>query len=210
MSFSIANGKISNSSIRGEQHYNGPPQWFGKFRIFIFLSKYKKKQTHFRDEKVKAKIIRIFNIWEQRGIYNEEFLSDLHDLLSINPTKKQQPVESDDEHVTVLSSNVRSCVRIEKDTDKSFKLLSKSQLSIDPDQIHTLKDRRHVEDVERENEDHMHRLENYLRSLHTEIKARTILIAVLEQTDAFYHNQRGEVKVVANVSINDIVVFVSI
>lgn len=151
---------------------------------------------------MKAKIIRIFNIWEQRGIYNEEFLSDLHGLLSINPTKKQQPVESDDEHVTVLSTNVRNCVRIEKDTDKNFKLLTKTQLSIDPDQIHTLKDRRHVEDVERENEEHMTRLENYLRSLNTEIKARTILIAVLEQTDAFYHNQRGEVKVVANVRKN--------
>lgn len=33
-----------------------------------------------------------------------------------------------------------------------------------------------------------------------EIKARTALIAVLQQADAFYHNQRGEVKVVANVS----------
>lgn len=29
------------------------------------------------------------------------------------------------------------------------------------------------------------------------MKARSALIAVLEQADAFYHNQRGEVKVVA-------------
>lgn len=56
-----------------------------------------------------------------------------------------------------------------------------------------------MEDVKRETDDHMHRLEQYIRALNTEIKARTILIAVLEQTDAFYHNQRGEVKVVANV-----------
>lgn len=34
-----------------------------------------------------------------------------------------------------------------------------------------------------------------------EIKARTALISVLQQADAFYHNQRGEVKVVANVSV---------
>lgn len=33
--------------------------------------------------------------------------------------------------------------------------------------------------------------------MNNEIKARTALIAVLEQADAFYHNQRGEVKVVA-------------
>lgn len=63
-----------------------------------------------------------------------------------------------------------------------------------------LLDRRHVEDVEREIENHVSKLENYIKSLNTEIKARTILLAVLEQTDAFYHNQRGDVKVVANVS----------
>lgn len=56
-----------------------------------------------------------------------------------------------------------------------------------------------MEDVKREIDDHMYKLEHYIRTLNTEIKARTILIAVLEQTDAFYHNQRGEVKVVANV-----------
>lgn len=41
------------------------------------------------------------------------------------------------------------------------------------------------------------KLENYLKSLNNEVKARTALIAALEQADAFYHNQRGEVKVVA-------------
>lgn len=41
------------------------------------------------------------------------------------------------------------------------------------------------------------KLENYLKSLNNEIKARSALIAALEQADAFYHNQRGEVKVVA-------------
>lgn len=40
-------------------------------------------------------------------------------------------------------------------------------------------------------------MENYIKALTNEIKARTALIAVLDQADAFYHNQRGEVKVVA-------------
>lgn len=153
----------------------------------------------YSDEKVKNKIIRIFNIWEQRGIYNDEFLADLHDLLSINPTKKQQPVESDDEQASILAGNIRNCVRLEKETDKSFKMLTKTPL-LDTENIHSLKDRRHVEDVEQGIEDHLNKLEAYIRSLNKETKARTILIAVLEQTDAFYHNQRGEVKVVANVS----------
>lgn len=184
--------------------------------LIVFLSN--------SDEKVKNKIIRIFNIWDQRGVYNEEFLTDLHNLISINPiNQRQQQVESDDEQqASIISEHIRNCVRNEKETDKSFKTLLKAPLC-DTENIHSLKgiktidllmvevvrylkwfstiitDRKHVEDVKREIDDHMYKLDHYIRTLNTEIKARTILIAVLEQTDAFYHNQRGEVKVVANV-----------
>lgn len=61
-----------------------------------------------------------------------------------------------------------------------------------------LADRRHVEEVEREVNDSRTKLENYVKSLNSEIKARSVLIQVLDQSSAFYHNQRGEVKVVAN------------
>lgn len=46
--------------------------------------------------------------------------------------------------------------------------------------------------------DHRAKLEMYIKVLTSEIRARTSLITVLDQSDAFYHNQRGEVKVVAN------------
>lgn len=59
-------------------------------------------------------------------------------------------------------------------------------------------DRSHVEEVEREMNENRAKLELYVKALSSEIKARSILIAVLDQADAFYHNQRGEVKVVAN------------
>ena len=61
-----------------------------------------------------------------------------------------------------------------------------------------LSDRQHVEDVEGEVNDHRAKLEMYIKVLTSEIRARTSLITVLDQSDAFYHNQRGEVKVVAN------------
>lgn len=41
------------------------------------------------------------------------------------------------------------------------------------------------------------KLEHYIKTLTNEIKARSSLISVLDLADAFYHNQRGEVKVVA-------------
>lgn len=59
-------------------------------------------------------------------------------------------------------------------------------------------DRGQVEDMEREMVDRRAKLEQYIKALGNEIKARTTLISVLDQADAFYHNQRGEVKVVAN------------
>lgn len=42
---------------------------------------------------MKHKVLRIFKIWEQRGIYNEEFIADLSGLISASPAKK-----SDDPH----------------------------------------------------------------------------------------------------------------
>lgn len=41
-----------------------------------------------RDEKVRSKILRIFKIWEQRSVYDDEFLSDLTGLLSAGAIKK--------------------------------------------------------------------------------------------------------------------------
>lgn len=60
-----------------------------------------------------------------------------------------------------------------------------------------LLDRNRVEDMEREVNDRRTKLEHYIKTLTNEIKARSTLISVLDQADAFYHNQRGEVKVVA-------------
>lgn len=41
--------------------------------------------------------------------------------------------------------------------------------------------------------------QSYVHSLKTELKSRRMLISLLEQAETFYHSQRGEVKVVANV-----------
>lgn len=60
-----------------------------------------------------------------------------------------------------------------------------------------ISDRSQVEELEKEVNERRVKLEHYIKTLTNEIKARTALITVLDQADAFYHNQRGEVKVVA-------------
>lgn len=44
---------------------------------------------------MKHKIVRIFTIWQQRGVYNEEFISDLCGLISVSPAapKSDEPHE---------------------------------------------------------------------------------------------------------------------
>lgn len=159
MSFNTVNGKIVNLSIAGERHSNGRRQRYGEYRIwfdsFFFLIEREtlSERVHSSftpssfspfssprrsDKKLKQKIERIFRIWEQRDIYNEEFLSDLHDLSSINTSKKPQPNENNYVQATITVSHIRNCVRLENETDKCFKLLSKTPLC-DTDTLHLLK-----------------------------------------------------------------------
>lgn len=106
--------------------------------------------TLVRDNKVKEKISRIFKIWQQREIYSEDFITDLHGLLTINALKKpsvntpttthsqsstgSSPIAArsdDDEDEFQLSSvvsSIRNCVSLESETDKNLKLVVKSSI----------------------------------------------------------------------------------
>ncbi|XP_058451522.1 uncharacterized protein LOC131430503 isoform X2 [Malaya genurostris] len=195
-----------------------------------------KATTLVRDEKVKHKILRIFRIWEQREIYNDEFLADLNGLLSATTVKKNEPssgistsasggggvtatlatgptrlveaknareaisVDIDDFQTASLVSTIKDCVKNENDTDTTFKSLNKSP-PVDVEQVKNSikgKDRKRVESIEREIEENLVHYQSYVHSLKTELKSRRMLLALLEQAETFYHNQRGEVKVVAN------------
>jgi hypothetical protein len=109
-----------------------------------------KATTLVREDKVKEKISRIFKIWEERGIYSEEFIADLHGLLAINPAKKlsvtsitsatsrspnhhqtQQSRNDDMEDEFQLSavvSSIRNCVSLEEETDKNLKIVVKTHV----------------------------------------------------------------------------------
>lgn len=64
----------------------------------------------------------------------------------------------------------------------------------------SLKDRRHVEDAEKDVDIAVRNIENYVAALEAEIRERTQVLDLLEQADQFYETQRGEVKIVTNVS----------
>lgn len=158
----------------------------------------------YRDDKVKSKILRIFNIWGQREIYNEEYLSDLCGLLNMSPQKKTAPSttvsDSDEYQNASLIANIRECVQLAETTDKSFKKLPKSP-HCDIELIkQQLKEKHQSVDIEKELERYITYIEVFNKNLQTEIKSRKTVISQLDKAMKFYSNQLSEVKVVVTVS----------
>lgn len=61
-------------------------------------------------------------------------------------------------------------------------------------------DRTHGQQFKREFDESARCLEELIKTITKEIKERTELILLLEQSEIYYDNQRAEAKVVANVS----------
>ncbi|CAG5087755.1 Similar to RPRD2: Regulation of nuclear pre-mRNA domain-containing protein 2 (Homo sapiens) [Cotesia congregata] len=180
---------------------------YSKRKNFEFVESWgttlQRATTMVRDEKVKHRILRIFKIWDQRQVYDEEFLADLSGLISAAPKKKAEPqpiVVPEEFQAALLISTMRSCATLEQATDARLKDLRDSNVDIDnaEELCASLKDRRHVEDAEKEVEVAVSSVESYVRALEAEIRERTQVLELLEQADQFYETQRGEVKIVAN------------
>ncbi|XP_023311502.1 histone-lysine N-methyltransferase 2D [Anoplophora glabripennis] len=158
-----------------------------------------KATTMVRDDRVKHKILRIFKIWEQRGVYNEEFISDLCGLLSVVPSgsKSDEPHEFQPNYVI---HKIKICAKLDRDTDAKLKVLKEHnpKIQIDDGLIASLKDRAHVDDVEKEIDVYAKHMEDYINALKLEIKNRITLISVLKQAENQLEADRKDVKLVAN------------
>ncbi|XP_044744501.1 regulation of nuclear pre-mRNA domain-containing protein 2 isoform X2 [Coccinella septempunctata] len=158
-----------------------------------------KATTLVRDEKVKQKILRIFKIWEDRNIYNEEFIADLCGLISVTPTapKNDEPHEFQSSYVI---NKIRVCTNLENDTDVKLKKLNELHPKIlETESYYTsLKDRAHLDDAEKDLDCYVSSMEDYINALKVEIKNRINLISVLKQAEGQLDTDRKDVKVVAN------------
>ncbi|PSN33251.1 Regulation of nuclear pre-mRNA domain-containing protein 2 [Blattella germanica] len=158
--------------------------------------------TMVREDKVKHRVLRIFKIWDERGIYDEAFISDLSGLLSTNTKKTNNEAVHDtsDFQPPTLINKIRSCKKLEDDTDLKLKRLNESHLSFtDTDALRShLKDRRQGDDLVAEVDEGVTKMTGFVAALELEIKERNALIELLEQAENFYEIQKGEAKVVAN------------
>ncbi|KZC04882.1 Regulation of nuclear pre-mRNA domain-containing protein 2 [Dufourea novaeangliae] len=180
---------------------------YSKRKNFEFVESWgttlQRATTMVRDEKVKHRILRIFKIWDQRQVYDEEFLADLSGLISAAPKKKLEPQQSaapEEFQAALLISTMRSCATLEQATDARLRDLRESNVDVEnaEELCASLKDRRRVEDAEKEVDSAVVNVENYVRALEAEIRERTQVLELLEQADQFYETQRGEVKIVTN------------
>lgn len=154
--------------------------------------------SSYSDDKVKPKILRIFKIWKDRQVYDEDFIADLNGLLAVTVAKtKSKEVDEDEFQVQTVVNYIRKCVNLQTETDKSLKTVIKTTLP-DKSALKGLKDRSKVLELQKEIDDIAKRYERYMQNLQREIKHRAGLIQVLKEADEFYKTQRGEVKVVAN------------
>ncbi|XP_076267917.1 uncharacterized protein LOC143200984 isoform X3 [Rhynchophorus ferrugineus] len=158
-----------------------------------------KATTLVRDDKVKHKILRIFKIWEQRSVYGEEFITDLCGLISVQPAgpKNDEPHEFQASYVI---NKIKTCANLEKDTDLKLKQLKEHnpKIQIIEGLINSLKDRVHVDDVEKELDEYVDHVESYINALKLEIKNRIALISILRQAENQLDADRKDVKLVAH------------
>ncbi|CAB3226034.1 unnamed protein product [Arctia plantaginis] len=152
-----------------------------------------------RDDKVRPKIVRIFKIWEQRQVYDDEFLSDLTGLLSAGANKKTGDDDPLEFQPNQLVNKIKQCAVLEADTDLRLKAIHDSHLELsDAEALRaSLKDRSNKDDIEKELNEGIGCVEKYTQALQREIVAREALLALLASATQYYSTQRGEVKVVA-------------
>lgn len=161
-----------------------------------------KATTMVRDDKVKHKISRIFKIWEQRHVFAHEYLSDLKGLLNVAPPKSAQKIEtsSDEFQPTALITDIRDSIRLSNLTDKTFKRIPKEPIcDLEVIKGH-IKDKVNRGDTDKEIDSYVESLQLYIASMRNELRIRKSLINNLTAASNFYQTQRGEVKVVVNVS----------
>lgn len=134
-------------------------------------------------------------------MYGEEFITDLSGLISASPPirKNEDPHEFESQY---LITKIRNCTKLETDTDtklKKFKEHNPKILSeLENNLFANLKDRAHVDDVEKEINEYATHMEGYITALKAEIKARNHLISLLTQADSQLDKDKKDVKLVAN------------
>lgn len=194
--FYLANDVVQNGKRKGY------PQ-FGE----AFSDVLKEATLLVRSEKIRPSIERVFNIWGQRNVYGSSFISELHEILVNSKVPKTtaaaaaaapRKLIADFKHENVINK-IRQVVSLETETTAKISALNVSKLdATKPELLQQLKDRSLGQRFSCDYDEATDSLEDVIESLEKEVKQRTQLIAVLEESEQYYAQQKGEAKIVAN------------
>ncbi|CAH1390916.1 unnamed protein product [Nezara viridula] len=151
------------------------------------------------DNNIRNKVMRLFKIWSERGIYEENFLVDLSNVLN-RIHKNIQSVDVQEFQSSIMFSKIRKCKELEEDTDTKLNTLNRNHISFtDVDKFrNSLKDREHGDELLYEIDGGAASCNAYISSLETEINERQSLIDYLEIAEEYYEREFQEAKIVVN------------
>ncbi|XP_037082551.1 regulation of nuclear pre-mRNA domain-containing protein 2-like [Pollicipes pollicipes] len=156
-----------------------------------------------RDEKLRPAITRILKIWDDRGIFPQEFIATLTNVVS-NVSKadtKENAQILSDFRTSDLIKHVREVDETEKETDKRLKAINDGEFHVSDTAIEELranvKSRSQSKLFVSELEEGIRAVERYVSALDREIQQRAELIEQLERSEIYYETQRNDAKVVA-------------
>ncbi|XP_066273292.1 regulation of nuclear pre-mRNA domain-containing protein 2-like isoform X2 [Branchiostoma lanceolatum] len=154
-----------------------------------------------RDSTIRKSVDRIFNIWEERSVYDSDFITQLKGALvssKVRPKKVNTKVLAEFKPQKLIDS-ISSFKRLED--DMIFRQQQFSQLRVDVTSSETLKqlkDRQGGKKFSEEFDEATEKLEEFVKSMDKQLAERKKMVELVEQAEIFYSTQHSEAKIVAN------------
>jgi len=173
-----------------------------KFQVVL-----KESMPHLKDAKICEKVVRCLNIWQERLVFEEKFITDL--LAVVDPAKNKTADQDilDTFQPTQLCTQIKIMKALEDDTDYKLKTVKEAEINLidfeDENSLRqNLKDRQHGNDYINDVEESKKRLEQYIKAIDREVTKRRQVIDMLTHGGKYYDSLRGEAHIVAQAYTN--------
>jgi len=168
-----------------------------------FRSAIKEAMPHLKDEKIGPKVQRCLDIWEEREVFDKDFIQDLTSLIDLTPVKEDQEIVENFQPPQ-LCTQIKVLKALEDDADYKLKTLKENELDIQniEEMKLKLKDKHCGAEFVQEFEDGTKRMEQYIKAMEREIRKRRQVIELLGQGKKYYESVFGEAEIVATAYSN--------
>ena len=138
-----------------------------------FRSAIKEAMPHLKDEKIGPKVQRCLDIWEEREVFDKDYIQDLTSLIDLTPVKEDQEIVENFQPPQ-LCTQIKVLKALEDDADYKLKTLKENELDIQnvEEMKLKLKDKHCGAEFIQEFEDGTKRKEQYIKAMEREIRKR--------------------------------------